>query len=90
VTANPMYWPARQPGNAAAARIYKFHPRFKQAEVRFWWGDSDEDFGASSLEGGDVMPIGKGVVLIGMGERTTRQAVYQVALKLFEARRWRK
>jgi arginine deiminase len=33
------------------------------------------------------MPIGKGVVLIGMGERTTRQAVYQVALKLFEAKR---
>jgi len=35
------------------------------------------------LEGGDVMPIGNGVVLIGMGERTTRQAVFQVAAKLF-------
>ena len=33
----------------------------------------------SCMEGGDVMPIGKGVVLIGMGERTTRQAVFQVA-----------
>ena len=30
------------------------------------------------------MPIGKGVVLIGMGERTTRQAVYQVADQLFK------
>ena len=30
------------------------------------------------------MPIGKGVVLIGMGERTTRQAVNQVADRLFE------
>ena len=28
------------------------------------------------------MPIGKGVVLIGMGERTTRQAVCQVATTL--------
>ena len=37
-----------------------------------------------SMEGGDVMPIGKGVVLIGMGERTTRQAVGQVAEPLFE------
>ena len=36
------------------------------------------------MEGGDVMPIGKGVVLIGMGERTTRQAVNQVADRLFE------
>ena len=31
-----------------------------------------------------MMPIGKGVVLIGMGERTTRQAVFQVADQLFE------
>ena len=30
------------------------------------------------------MPIGKGVVLIGMGERTTRQAVFQVAEQLFQ------
>ena len=30
------------------------------------------------------MPIGKGVVLIGMGERTTRQAVVQVASALFK------
>ena len=29
------------------------------------------------------MPLGKGVVLIGMGERTTRQAVFQVAAQLF-------
>jgi arginine deiminase len=30
------------------------------------------------------MPVGKGVVLIGMGERTTYQAVGQVALELFK------
>jgi arginine deiminase len=29
------------------------------------------------------MPIGKGTVLIGMGERTTRQAVFQAARALF-------
>ncbi len=50
------------------------------ADAKIWWGDSDEDFTGSSLEGGDVMPIGKGAVLIGMGERTTRQAVSQVAV----------
>jgi arginine deiminase len=32
------------------------------------------------------MPIGKGVVLIGMGERTTRQAVLQVAQALFKGK----
>jgi arginine deiminase len=84
VTVNPMFWPARKPETLLQRAVYKFHPRFKGKDFRIWWGDSDESFGASTLEGGDVMPIGKGVVLIGMGERTTRQAVYQVAGKLFE------
>jgi arginine deiminase len=42
------------------------------------------DHGAATLEGGDVMPIGNGVVLVGMGERTTYQAVSQVAVELFK------
>ncbi|MBO9514934.1 MAG: arginine deiminase [Variovorax sp.] len=83
VTCNPMYWPARKPETLLQRAVYKFHPRFKGADFRIWWGDSDESFGASTMEGGDVMPVGKGVVLIGMGERTTRQAVFQVAQRLF-------
>src|SRR5256886_7544024 len=84
VTVNPMFWPARRPETLLQRAVYKFHPRFKGADFKIWWGDSDENFGASSLEGGDVMPVGKGVVLIGMGERTTRQAVFQVAAELFK------
>jgi arginine deiminase len=38
------------------------------------------------MEGGDVMPVGNGVVMIGMGERTTWQAVAQVATILFRAK----
>ena len=83
VTVNPMYWPARRPETLLQRVVYKFHPRFHEAAFSIWWGDCDESFGASTLEGGDVMPIGKGVVLIGMGERTTRQAVFQVAATLF-------
>jgi arginine deiminase len=84
VTCNPMYWPARQPETLLQRAVYRFHPRFKGADFTIWWGDSDMPYGASTLEGGDVMPIGKGVVLIGMGERSTRQAVYQVADQLFK------
>src|SRR4051812_30308204 len=83
VTCNPMYWAARKPETLLQRAVYKFHPRFKAADFKIWWGDCDTSFGAASLEGGDVMPIGKGVVLIGMGERTTRQAVFQVAAQLF-------
>ncbi len=84
VTCNPMFWPARKPETLLQRAVYKFHPRFKDADFKIWWGDSDEHFGGSCMEGGDVMPIGKGVVLIGMGERTTRQAVFQVADRLFK------
>ena len=84
VTCNPMFWPARKPETLLQRAVYKFHPRFKGGDFKIWWGDSDEYFGASCMEGGDVMPIGKGVVLIGMGERTTRQAVFQVADQLFK------
>ena len=83
VTCNPMYWPARKPETLLQRAVYKFHPIFKGGDFKFWFGDSDEDFGPATLEGGDVMPIGKGIVLIGMGERTTRQAVSQVAQALF-------
>jgi len=82
VTCNPMYWPARQPETLLQRAVYKFHPMFAGAKI--WWGDSDEGFASASVEGGDVMPIGKGTVLIGMGERTTRQAVLQVASALFK------
>jgi len=83
VTVNPMYWPARRPETLLQRAVYKFHPRFRNADFTIWWGDCDTSFGAACLEGGDVMPIGKGVVLIGMGERTTRQAVFEVATQLF-------
>jgi arginine deiminase len=84
VTCNPMFWPARQPETLLQRAVYKFHPRFKNADFTIWWGDCDHSFGAATVEGGDVMPIGNGVVLIGMGERTTRQAVFQVAAELFK------
>jgi len=84
VTCNPMYWPARKPESLLQRAVYKFHPLFKGGEFRIWWGDSDEDFASASMEGGDVMPVGKGIVLIGMGERTTRHAVMQVARELFK------
>ncbi|SDS29197.1 arginine deiminase [Pseudomonas oryzae] len=83
VTLNPMYWPARRQETLLTTAIYKFHPDFANAEFEIWWGNPDEDHGAATLEGGDVMPVGNGVVLIGMGERTSRQAIGQVARALF-------
>jgi arginine deiminase len=81
----PMYWPARQKETLLAAAIYKFNSFFKSANFKVWWGGPDEEHGAATLEGGDIMPIGNGVVLVGMGERSTPQAVAQLARALFNA-----
>ena len=83
VTLNPMYWPARQQETLLTTAIYKFHPLFAKEDIKVWWGDPDQYFANATLEGGDVFPIGNGVVLIGMGERTSIQAITQVALRLF-------
>lgn len=83
VTLNALYWPARHEETILTTAIYKFHPDFA-GKVNVWWGDPTEDHGLATLEGGDVMPIGKGVVLIGMSERTSRQAISQLAATLFK------
>lgn len=83
VTLNPLYWPARHEETILTTSIYRFHPDFA-GKVNVWWGDPTEDWGLATLEGGDVMPIGKGNVLIGMSERTSRQAISQLAATLFE------
>ena len=84
VTLNPLYWPARKEETFLTTAIYKFHPSFTQETFEVWWGDPDTNFGSATLEGGDVMPVGNGVVLIGMSERTSRQAISQLAVALFE------
>jgi arginine deiminase len=83
VTLNALFWPARHEETILTTAIYKFHPDFA-GKVNVWWGDPLKDHGLATFEGGDVMPIGKGNVLIGMSERTSRQAISQVAANLFE------
>ncbi|MDB5819378.1 MAG: arginine deiminase [Rhizobacter sp.] len=77
-----MYWPARRQETLLMTAIYRFHSAFA-GKVKEWWGDPDVGHGLATLEGGDVMTLGKGVVLIGMGERTSPQAVSQLARTLF-------
>jgi arginine deiminase len=85
VTLNPMTKPARKPETMIMETIYKFHPKFAAEGFPVWLGGADEDWGRCHVEGGDVQPIGNGTVMIGMGERTTPQAVLWIARSLFRA-----
>jgi arginine deiminase len=82
LTLNPLYWPARHDETLLMKAVYEFHPDFVGSTV--WWGDPEREWGLATLEGGDVMPVGNGVVLVGMSERSSRQAITQMAAALFE------
>jgi arginine deiminase len=88
VSVNPMYWPARRRESLNMLAIYRYHPMFREAGFPFWYPDAEQEFsmetfGRSSLEGGDVMPIGNGTVLVGMSERTQGGMIEQLARTLF-------
>ena len=90
VSINPMYWPARRREAYNVAAIYRAHPMFADADFNFWYPPEGAegrfeiaDFGLASLEGGDVMPIGNGAVLIGMSERSQGRMIEQIAKALF-------
>src|SRR6476620_11529002 len=91
VSINPMSWPARRREAYNVAAIYKAHPMFADADFEFWYPPQGPDgkfeiadFGLATMEGGDVMPIGNGAVLIGMSERTQGRMIEQVAKALFD------
>ncbi|MBT2364033.1 arginine deiminase [Streptomyces sp. ISL-10] len=86
VSINAMRWPARQRETVHFEAIYKHHPHFVGGEDEPFhhWSEGQDDY-PSTIEGGDVLVIGNGAVLIGMSERTTPQAVEMLARGLFAA-----
>lgn len=82
VTINAMAKPARRRESLHYEAIYRHHPLFAGVEHQVW---SDDLGGPAHLEGGDVLVLGDGCVMIGMGERTRPGAVELLAQRLFAA-----
>jgi arginine deiminase len=85
VSLNHMYWPARQHESLNVEAVYRFHPRFRDAGFPIWYGGVEHDWAGASIEGGDIMPVGDGVLLVGQGERSNARAVSILARNLFAA-----
>ena len=81
VSVNSMAKPARVREAVNVNLIYRHHPAFDAAQPTW----SDELGEPATLEGGDVLVVGNGCVLIGMGERTRPAAVEAMAKRLFTA-----
>ncbi|MEW2354764.1 arginine deiminase [Spirillospora sp. NPDC029432] len=83
VTLHPMAKLARRRETVHLDAVYRYHPMFAGGDVPVWY--QGIDLRLPSLEGGDVHVIGDGLVLVGMSERTTPQAVELLARRLFGA-----
>lgn len=85
VSINPMAMAARVRESVHSAAIYRFHPMFAGADIKIWYGGDDRPHQPATLEGGDIHVLGRGAVMIGLGERSTAMGVENLARSLFRA-----
>ena len=85
VSLNPMMMPARQRETNHWRAVYRWHPVFAGQDFIKYFGDEDLHYDNANIEGGDVLVIGKGAVLIGISERTKPQGVENLAASLFKS-----
>lgn len=83
VAVNSMRMQARMRETINYEAIYQWHPRFAEDE-HHWWARGRSE-GVATVEGGDVLVIGNGAVLVGVSERTSPQGAERLAAQLFEA-----
>ncbi|GAA0414121.1 arginine deiminase [Acrocarpospora corrugata] len=86
VSINAMRKKARRRETVNMEAIYKYHPMFAAGygtAFRIW--NEGTPMAPATIEGGDVLVLGRGAVLVGMSERTQPQAVEMLAQRLFRA-----
>lgn len=81
VSINSMRMKARMRETIHYEAVYRWHPLFADSEFNIWSEGSVN--GPATAEGGDMLVLGRGAVLIGMSERTTPQGVERLAKRLF-------
>jgi arginine deiminase len=81
VTINSMRRSARRRESLHYEAIYRWHPMF--AGQRFPTWSEDIASGLATVEGGDVLVLGDGALLVGLSGRTTAAGVERLARTLF-------
>ncbi|GII90264.1 arginine deiminase [Sinosporangium siamense] len=90
VSINAMKKKARMRETVNMEAVYRWHPMFaggydrpREGGYHVWLPGTP--IAPATIEGGDVLVIGRGAVLVGMSERTQPQAVEMLAHNLFAA-----
>jgi arginine deiminase len=82
VSISSMRKTARRRETVHYEAVYRWHPLFAGADFAHW-SDGLAD-GLATTEGGDMLVLGGGAVLIGISERTTAAGVERLARRLFD------
>jgi arginine deiminase len=81
VAINSMRKKARMRETVHYEAVYRWHPLFADADHVVWSEGTVN--GPATTEGGDMLVLGDGAVLVGLSERTTPQGVERLARRLF-------
>jgi arginine deiminase len=81
VAVNSMRKLARVRETVNYEAVYRWHPLFAGAGFPIWTAGIEN--GVATTEGGDILVVGNGAVLVGMSERTTAAGVERLARRLF-------
>ncbi|MBC8090783.1 MAG: arginine deiminase [Pseudonocardia sp.] len=81
VSINSMRKQARIRETVHYEAVYRWHPLFAGGDFRIWSAGSEN--GVATTEGGDMLVLGGGAVMVGMSERTTAAGVERLARSLF-------
>jgi len=77
ISLNKMHSPVRSRETIYAEYIFEYHPEYKNT-IKYY-----DRHNISSIEGGDILILNDHVLAVGISERTTSEAIEELALNLF-------
>jgi len=82
VCLNYMNTEVRRRETIFAKYIFNYHPEFKDQQIPFWYHREDN----THIEGGDILILGKGILAIGISQRTEPRSVEKLCRRLFNSK----
>ena len=79
ISLNKMYSVTRNRETIYAEYIFKYHPEFKDQVDKYF--DRDIPY---SIEGGDILNLNEHILAVGISQRTTAEAIDELAKNLFK------
>lgn len=79
VSLNHMRNLTRQRETIFSKYVYNYHPRFRDADLPFWYDRTN----TTTIEGGDELILSKEVLAIGISERTDADSIEKIAENIF-------